>query len=674
MPTPVIRWNIRPIATASVNFKSTDVSWPSDDPEIQTVKLGSELEFDVKYKWKDPYNCTARFQFKVEYQGFDQPLGTEETAWASILDEVSFGAGTCDGSWHSSTKSYRIPINHKVTRFKVSLRVLRGGALADDAGSGYDASWTSWEHREYTVYVDYFGDFSLDYIPVTLLYCPPSQDMVNGLKQSTQYETRVCFGFKEQVGSRSSGRYTLDGGVTIAGTNMGGGTGSEDVQDQSVTNAQSNMIKLSYEWQTNLLADNQRMIGRRYWGPLGDIFVLLKNPWFSVHGNESGEFLIDASERSQCSTELIIVPACKLLRPGDDPVASRIPADCRRRMLELDPFIQNLDSFFPTDQGLPLESAANPYQDPSVGNAETDTGLNRAARLTRLSLSTGVEWDVDRTESIQVLNSRVNETVYYAGVSEISNSQGGFGVNFFFAGVDLGIAGSSQTGHYTSVSYQRSNEAQFGWILTAYCKLCRNQNEADLSDLELWWDKHFSTFMFRRVPPCSPPPDSAQGTEEKPSACEVADVCGVVFDIEGLPLGNALVAITQGKLKLYTTTDQNGQFQFRRLRTGVYEINCGDRNLEFAVGDKEVKLARAFLKLDRVRRNITPRSSLWEVMDALKLNVKLTRDLQKRITKRGFSVATFNTALADLKIPRTSIESFRVEPKAVSIRRPHSDR
>jgi hypothetical protein len=75
------------------------------------------------------------------------------------------------------------------------------------------------------------------------------------------------------------------------------------------------------------------------------------------------------------------------------------------------------------------------------------------------------------------------------------------------AGLLIGgsVGGGTTTTHsaYTQMAYLSSHETYLKQVLTAQCSLIRNQNEADLEDIEVWWDKVFSTFMFRKVDPSS---------------------------------------------------------------------------------------------------------------------------------------------------------------------------
>src|SRR5258708_38934941 len=66
----------------------------------------------------------------------------------------------------------------------------------------------------------------------------------------------------------------------------------------------------------SITADNQKAIGRAYWGPLGDQFVILANLAFLITKKSSGQILhaptLDGGE------QVLVIPAWKPLRPGND--------------------------------------------------------------------------------------------------------------------------------------------------------------------------------------------------------------------------------------------------------------------------------------------------------------------------------------------------------------------
>src|SRR5262249_11175683 len=150
-------------------------------------------------------------------------------------------------------------------------------------------------------------------------------------------------------------------------------------------------------------------------------------------------------------------PAWKLLRPGTDPIASAIPPEVRRRLLELDPFIKNLDQFFP-DSGAELAVAANAFADPTAGN--------RAELIGRWWLDTGSEIVYSQGDSHQLFNALTNEVRFESGVKVNASA----GINYDGLAAALGVTQNSTT----FVGLQQSKETSASYSKTASCSLVRS--------------------------------------------------------------------------------------------------------------------------------------------------------------------------------------------------------
>jgi hypothetical protein len=374
----------------------------------------------------------------------------------------------------------------------------------------------------------FLGNFTLDFVPLSIVYCPPNQDMSASLHQAREYGTRITVGSSLGLQSSMNAGFDVDAlGIIMAGVRT--------TESQAASSSAHSGIELSYFRNTVLTADNQRAIGRAYWGPLGDLFVIAVNPRFAVTRRADGNLFYDSSGIDQ----LIVAPAYKLLRPQDDPVVSAIPADARRRLLELDPFIHNLDLFFP-DSGEPLSRAANPYADPTRGN--------RAELLGRWWLNTATELNYS-VETTRVLKSgEANETEFQAGVT--ADEQ-----------VKWGVGGGGGFGDKTTVGLQSSRETVARVSSTAACFLIRNQNEKDLDAIQIYYDKLFSTFMFRKIPAAQP------------------GLRGTITGVSGLRLQNLAVRLngTDG-LERETLTGTDGAFEFPGLPPGEYQLTAGNRS------------------------------------------------------------------------------------------------
>jgi Carboxypeptidase regulatory-like domain len=446
----------------------------------------------------------------------------------------------------------------------------------------------------------FIGNFTMDYMPVSIVYCPPNQDMTASLSQSLEYGTRMTIGTSERFQASTS--TSVD--VAALGVKMGG-VGVTD--SHSVENRTEAGIEISYFRNTVLTADNQRAIGRAYWGPLGDIFVIAVNPRFAVDRRADGTLFYSNTGMDQ----LVVVPAYKLLRPGNDPVVLGIPADVRRRVLALDPFITNLDRFFP-DAGAPLAEAANPYADPSPNN--------RAERLGRWWLNDATELNYSIGEAKALKSGEATETQFQSTVTV----EAGFGINLFDI-IGIGVqVGNSFT---TSIGLQSSRETMARSSRTAACYLIRNQNEKDLDAIEIYFDKLFSTLMFRKIP------------------ARKRCISGIVTNVAGAHLDRLHVALLDGDgTERRTMTDPAGSYTFMDVEPGKYLLRVGDQEREVEIADDQppedpeeddARPAIAAgpakappwlpgpcidLQLDGVRRVVNlVRSPAWEIVQTLGL-------------------------------------------------------
>jgi hypothetical protein len=197
--------------------------------------------------------------------------------------------------------------------------------------------------------------------------------MTSSFYQSEEYGTVFSIGLNSTVGNTwglpdDKGRREDWSGVSKdlgGGVEVNASSTDEYRTSQSVENTSANIISATYEWGSRVIADNQRAIGRAYWGPLGDIFVLLKNPWFEVTGDIDNNIGLGISENTRYLTHLLMIPAHKLLRPDGDPIASSDTGRYKKAAPRTRSIHYNLDRFFPVDQGDELKTAANPHADPS---------------------------------------------------------------------------------------------------------------------------------------------------------------------------------------------------------------------------------------------------------------------------------------------------------------------
>jgi hypothetical protein len=378
-------------------------------------------------------------------------------------------------------------------------------------------------------------------------------------------------------------------------------------------------MNFSYLWDTLLVADNQSTIGRKYWGPLGDLFLLVINPQFSVAhsptsatGDPNGTFYLTPGPGY--GAEIVIVQGYKLLNPTGDPVASRLSAATRQKILQLDPFYMNLGPFFPADGSVPDYStldpstAVDPYVDPSTGSDLTNLssgdsvpGDNRAALIAQYSVDNGVEVDLTTMTTLTFQNIATNQSTYNASVQSSTGNSGSVTFDFLtFSSSSTSINGSS-----LQIGYQASFECSAGQINTAKCKLVRNQIESDLDDIQIWWDKQFSTFMFRLI------------------NTSLSSFSGIVFTPRTtvpLPSGvkplqnglnNVRITLSKGNVTHKTMTDHNGQFQFYNIKDpGQYVLTVGNKAQKVNIQ----KGNNGPIRVENVKRIVNPKTSpIWEL-------------------------------------------------------------
>ena len=463
------------------------------------------------------------------------------------------------------------------------------------------------------------GEFTLDFVPISIVYCPPGQDMTNSLTQSESYGTRFTIG----ESSGFSADTTVQAKIDFLGILGEGVSGSNS---QSVTNQNTSAIEISHFRTTVVTADNQRAIGRAYWGPLGDLFVVLVNPKFETSRRADGTMFYSMTSIQQ----VIILPAWKLLRPGDDAIASAVPADARQRLLGLDPFIQNLDQFFP-DSGVDLSVAASPHTDPSAGN--------RAELLGRWWLDTGTELNYSQGESQQLFSTQTSEVKYDSRVTINASA----GVDFDGIAASLGVTQSDTT----SVGFQQSKETMASSSRSAACMLIHNQNERDLDGIDIFYDKLFSTFMFRRV---------RQRRHIPPGEVAAGAVQGRVLSRRGGPLRGIDVVIRGPAGEQTTSTSGTGVYSFVNLAPGTYELQAGDQRRQVVIGEDSSPDLPQILDLTGVRRTLNlDAAAVWEVQDALGVPSEVVR----RIGKQLDEIHNVTTLAKIAGVDRQTVEAWR---------------
>ncbi len=576
-------WPGNPVATMKVDSYGggTSASISLNGLAVTYEVTDATIEFAIDVEFHDhPYWDNGRGYFRARLDKLEIATGV----WTTVQTvDRSLGNNNDDGDWYD-TLVLSVTMTELVEQYRIALHC---EGKSTTLGSDVDHE----VHLQAVQGQSAIGDFTLDFVPMSIVYCPPGQDMTASLTQSESYGTRFTIGQSSGFESQSGQQAKVDF-LGIFGEGVG------FTQSQSVSNQSNSGVQLSHFRNTVITADNRSAIGRAYWGPLGDIFVILVNPTFAASKRADGTILYALKGIQQ----VLAIPAWKLLRPDGDPIASAVPADVRRQLLELDPFIRNLDLFFP-DSGADLAKAANPFKDPSANN--------RAELIGRWWLDTGTVLNYSMGESRQLFSSQANEVKFSSTVSINAN------LGADIDGLKLGL-GLSQS-NTTKVGFQSSKETTETASTTAACYLIHNQNERDLDGIEIYYDKVFSTLMFRRI----------RGRRRPGDESCTGSIFGTVRDVRGAPMQKIGVRIegADGHEQV-TTTSPKGEYRFGNLCPGKFTLSAGDRMLGVKVTKDHSGIEPARFDLDGVRRVIDlSESPVWEIRDALGLSSEAVRKI-----------------------------------------------
>ena len=113
----------------------------------------------------------------------------------------NLGNDNDDGYW-SDTLTLRTTMLREIEAYQIRLFCRTGrNTLSRSSAGPLFTFFTS--KTQGTAFV---GNFSLDYLPVSIVYCPPNQDMSASLTQSLQYGTRMTIGTSLALPSRHNSR------------------------------------------------------------------------------------------------------------------------------------------------------------------------------------------------------------------------------------------------------------------------------------------------------------------------------------------------------------------------------------------------------------------------------------------------------------------------------------
>lgn len=563
---------------------------------IDTVPLQKVLEptiqWEVKIRFYDDPNpahghCCGYFEAKISRY---KDSGNWDVV--DIKDKI-LGDGSSSGDWQDTltleTNMIKTPEQYKI-ELRCETKGLAGGQnfKIETVTKGFTAQSDS----------TFIGDFTVNYVPVSIVYCPPDQgSMSASLTQSQKYGTRMTISKDTKFAATYGASAKYEGGGSMysvdASTSVGGG------------NSHKRGIEVSYFRETVLTVDNEVAVEDKgtdiHGGPLFDLFVITTQLKFGVYKKTDNTYVYSPTGMGLT----ILVPAHQLLRPND-PVVKNIDPQIRRNLLELDPFITNLDKFFPKDSGAPLSDAVNPKADPSVHNRAELLGIWWLSNSTELSYGIGKE------ETLET-----GETTEFTLKANVECSAGLAAELPFVFKADA----SFKVGFSAELNLQSSKETTDSKSQSASCHLIRNHVEKDPDAIAIYYDKIFSTLMFRRIPATAISKPSISGT--------VYDTVGKVLDRLDITL-----AANDGKKTTIdkTMTNKTGQFNFYNLKAGeTYIVIAGDKSqpVQIEPGIMEKKIT-----LKDVKRDIDlQHSPTWAIAQSLLISSDSVRKISQNLNR-----------------------------------------
>jgi hypothetical protein len=602
-------WPGNPVASMRVdNFHGgSDSSISVIDTALQRTVSDIHIDFAAAIEYHDhPLWEHGQGFFSLEIDRLDL-----DGTWHMVATQSkTLGDGSHDGDWYDSLTA-SVTMVDVFEQYQIKFHCQTRGLDPWIGGNSQEDMTGWWQAVQGSAFI---GSFTLEFVPVSIVYCPPGQDMTNSLTQSDSYGTRFTIGFSNGMQTQVGVQQSID----VLGL-FGEGVGYSD--SQYVTNASTTGIEVSHFRNTVLTADNHQAIGRAYWGPLGDIFAILMNPTFNVNKRADGTLLYSLSTIEQ----VLQIPAYKLLRPNGDPIASLLLDDVRKGLLQLDPFITNLELFFP-DSGADLAQAANPYNDPSADNRAELIGIWWPDAGTELNYSIG--------NTYQLFSKQSNEVDYSSTVT--INAMAGAYYDGIKAGLDMSASNT------VSVGFQRSKEADASSSKSAACFLIRNQNDRDLDGIAVYFDKVFSTFMFQRL--------------TSPYGGPVGILSGAVFGYEDRVLRGLNVSLVGQTASFHTSTTVTGEYRFYNVPPGEYMLTAGDARVPVTVPTESGPIKPIRMDLRGVRRAIDLRTaSVWEACEAL----GVSSDVVRRIGSRLPEISDLETLARVASLPPEVVARWR---------------
>ena len=457
------------------------------------------------------------------------------------------------------------------------------------------------------------------YIPVAIVYCPPGQDMTNSLVETRRHGTRFTFessdlmsaSWAQQAGISSS--VGVREGSASAGVSASHEEGS--TESQSVIDGSSSVINLQKINETMITANNRTAIGRAYWGPLSDLFVVVKDLLFygyQVFDEDTGIAMIPISESPEARK--LVLSTHELLRPGNESAASGIPWDQRKRILKLNPFVVDDDSVLDqvSNGTRPVEDAVNPDADPNRKNP------SRAVIVLSLDMGKGTEVNFYESRGVEITRVETHATSYTTTFTSATDLSFNLGIPLIGVGFGADFSTEESISYQTTAEIRESDER----IETAKCYLIRNQNDPNTGFLDVYYDTIFGTFMFSK-------------REHKDDCLQV---WGRVLNVNTVGVRQIAVFLQDSKKRVVAQSITNiaGFYRFPcvmvRFLGEMFYVEAGDKT-------EAVKLTEAMIKKHVVRKDIPnvmrlmnlANSTYEDVMRVFDLDIEQVNRLSKAL-------------------------------------------
>lgn len=458
------------------------------------------------------------------------------------------------------------------------------------------------------------------YLPVAIVYCPPGQDMPNSIVETRRHGTRFTFESSDIHTTTSTSQlgFTIDLGVEKKRASAGINVSQEEgaTESQTITDSSSSIINVRKIHETMITSNNRSAIGRAYWGPLGDLFVIIKDLLFygyQTFDDDTGIIMMPIPDSPEARK--LIISTQELLRPESGSAAIEIPWLQRKRILKLNPFVVDNDAILDAvANGVrPLEDAVNPNANPNRGANST-----RAIKVLSLDLGKGTEVNFYESRGVETARVETHAERYTTTFTSATGLGLKLGIPIIGIGFGAGFSMEESISYQTTAEIREENEK----IETAKCYLIRNQNDPISGFLDVYYDTVFGTFMFCR--------------HEYNDGC--MEIWGTVLNSDDAVIDGLVVSILNANKTTIgqTKTDSEGIYRIRdvmanELKDRLY-IQAGDK-------EEEVKVTRAMYKnrtirrdMKKVKRLIDIESSTYEeVMEIFDLDLKQANRLSQAL-------------------------------------------